>query len=32
MYGIMGAIGAALMGALYNFVSGLTGGLEIEVQ
>jgi hypothetical protein len=32
MYGIMGAIGAALMGALYNFVSAITGGLEIEVQ
>jgi hypothetical protein len=32
MYGVMGAIGAALMGALYNLVAGLTGGLEIELQ
>jgi hypothetical protein len=31
-YGILGAIGAALMGWLYNLVSGITGGLEIEVQ
>ena len=31
-YGVMGAIGGALMGALYNLVAGITGGLEIEVQ
>jgi hypothetical protein len=32
VYGIMGAIGGVLMGALYNLVASLTGGLEIEVQ
>ena len=31
-YGIMGAIGGAVMGALYNLVAGITGGLEVEVQ
>jgi hypothetical protein len=31
-YGVMGAIGGAIMGALYNVVAGITGGLEVEVQ
>ena len=31
-YGVMGAIGGAVMGALYNLVAGITGGLEVEVQ
>ena len=31
-YGAMGAIGGALMGALYNLVAGITGGLEVDVQ
>jgi hypothetical protein len=32
VYGVMGAIGGALMGALYNLVAGITGGLEVDVQ
>jgi hypothetical protein len=32
LYGVMGAIGGALMSLLYNFVANITGGLEIEVQ
>ncbi|MGH9861332.1 MAG: hypothetical protein ACRD5F_15030 [Candidatus Acidiferrales bacterium] len=31
-YGIIGAIGGVLMAAIYNFVAGLTGGLEITLQ
>ena len=32
VYGVMGAIGGALMSLLYNFVASITGGVEIEVQ
>jgi hypothetical protein len=32
VYGVMGAIGGVLMGALYNLVAGMVGGLEVDVQ
>lgn len=31
-YGIMGFISGILIGLFYNFISGFTGGLEMEVE
>ena len=31
-YGIMGLISGVLIGLFYNFISGFTGGLEMEVE
>ncbi|WP_167879260.1 DUF3566 domain-containing protein [Methanococcoides vulcani] len=32
LYGIIGLILGIIMAAIYNFVAGITGGLEIEVE
>lgn len=31
-YGIMGFIGGIIMALLYNFTTGVIGGLEVEVE
>jgi hypothetical protein len=31
-YGVLGAIGGAVIAALYNHVAGMTGGIEMDVQ
>jgi hypothetical protein len=32
IYGIMGFISGVLIGLFYNFISGYTGGMEMEVE
>ena len=32
IYGLMGAIGGAVMAVIYNVVAGLFGGLELDLQ
>lgn len=31
IYAVLGFIGGLIFGALYNFVAGVTGGIEIEL-
>jgi hypothetical protein len=31
LYGIMGFVGGLLMAALFNLVSGISGGLEVDI-
>jgi hypothetical protein len=31
LYGVLGFIGGLILGALYNLVAGMTGGVEIEL-
>jgi hypothetical protein len=32
MYGVLGAIGAALSALFYNIIAGMVGGLQIETE
>jgi hypothetical protein len=32
LYGLMGLVGGAVTGLLYNLAAGVVGGIEIEVQ
>lgn len=32
MYGVLGAIGAALAALFYNIIAGMVGGLQIEAE
>ena len=32
MYGVLGAIGAALTALFYNIIAGMVGGLQIETE
>jgi hypothetical protein len=32
MYGVLGAIGAALSAVFYNIIAGMVGGLQIETE
>jgi len=32
LYGCLGLIGGLIVGALYNFVAGFTGGVEVELS
>lgn len=31
-YGIMGFVGGIIMAAIYNFVAGIVGGLELDLE
>ena len=31
-YGVLGFIGGALMSALYNFIAGMAGGIELDLE